>query len=221
MSDDRPTPRRDFIGQLATGAVMLTGAAACAPAVASQGVASGAGPAAAPAPANRSQWDDTWFAKLTAAHKAAFDSPEIVEGMAIRHVTGYLQAMKDIHGADAQAVLVIRHSAVPMVFNDTIWGKYEVGKQSQTTSGREGQFATRNPYAAQITQLNTRGVIILACDLATRNYSGRLAQPAGEDRNAVYAAIKANLLPGVILQPTGVYGFHRAQEAGCTGIRST
>jgi intracellular sulfur oxidation DsrE/DsrF family protein len=33
--------------------------------------------------------------------------------------------------------------------------------------------------------------------------------------------LKANLIPGVILQPSGVYAAHRAQEAGCTYIRST
>jgi len=36
------------------------------------------------------------------------------------------------------------------------------------------------------------------------------------DWHTVYGELKANLVPGVILQPTGVYAVHRAQEAGCT-----
>ena len=154
------------------------------------------------------------MARLTAAHRAVFDSPGIEDGMAIQHVSGYLNAMKVIHDADAQAVLVIRHQAIPMVFNDAMWAKYGVGKLAQLADG------SRNPYGQRITALGAR-VIVLGCDQATRNFTGRMASGAGGDRTAVYEEVKANLLPGVILQPTGVYAVHRAQEGGCTMIRST
>ena len=136
--------------------------------------------------------------------------------MAIQHVTGYLNAMKVIHDADAQAVLVIRHMAIPMVFNDAMWAKYGVARLVSP----DGPGGTRNMYAQRLTGLGPR-VILLGCDQATRNFTGRMASAAGADRSAVYEEVKANLVPGVILQPTGVYAVHRAQEAGCTGIRST
>jgi hypothetical protein len=109
--------------------------------------------------------------------------------------------------------------AIPMAFNNTVWSTYEVGKTAAIKRGQD--FATQNPYATMLTRLHDSGVILLACDLATRSFSGRLVTGSGSDRNTVYETVKANLLPGFILQPTGVYAFHRAQEAGCTSIRST
>jgi hypothetical protein len=128
--------------------------------------------------------------------------------------------MKEIHDADAQSVLVIRHSAIALAFNDAMWAKYQVGRLAEVRSG--GDFATRNPYAGRIAALGSAPrVILIGCDLATRNFTGRMASAAGADRATVYDEVKANLIPGMILQPTGVYGLHRAQEAGCTMIRST
>ncbi len=231
--NDRPTARREFLGKLAASAVVLSGAAACAsPAGASPGATAPVPAPTAPVPAptggrasatgaapaaQASIWDDSWFEKLTAKHKAVFDSPGIDDGNVASHVSGYIKAMKDALGAEAQAVIVIRHMAIPMAFNNTIWSTYAVGKAAEIKRGAD--YATQNPYANMLKRLTDTGVIILACNLATQNYAGKLA--AGSDRNTVYAALKENLIPGCILQPTGVYAFHRAQEAGCTSIRST
>jgi hypothetical protein len=69
--------------------------------------------------------------------------------------------------------------------------------------------------------LASHGHVLLGCDLATRGYAEIIAERAKTDSQVVYEELKANLVPGVILQPTGVYAVHRAQEAGCTYIRST
>ena len=61
---------------------------------------------------------------------------------------------------------------------------------------------------------------LLACDLATRNYSNVIARNFKLEQRAVYEELKANLVPGFILQPTGVYAALRAQEAGCAYLRS-
>jgi hypothetical protein len=37
----------------------------------------------------------------------------------------------------------------------------------------------------------------------------------------IYEELKANLVPGLILQPNGIYATMRAQEAGCAFMRST
>ena len=37
----------------------------------------------------------------------------------------------------------------------------------------------------------------------------------------IFEELKANLVPGMILQPNGVYAVLRAQEAGCAFMRST
>jgi hypothetical protein len=218
-SDPLSTDRRDFIGQLATTAVALTTAACAAPAVAAAPVAQAA--AGAGSPQARTAWDDSWFGRITASHRAVFDMPTIDDGMGFAHVSGYLRAMKEIHDADAQAVLVIRHAALPLVLNEAMWQKYQMGKLVRRTGLPEGQTMTTNSYVRQVAQMNSRGVIVLACDLATRGYAGRAAEASKGNQAEIYEDFKKNILPGVILQPTGVYAVHRAQEAKCTFIRSS
>ena len=75
--------------------------------------------------------------------------------------------------------------------------------------------------ASTLAWLGSHGHILLGCDLATRNYSNVIARNFKVDQRAVYEELKANLVPGLILQPTGVYAALRAQEAGCAYIRST
>jgi hypothetical protein len=250
-SNDTPTARREFLGQVAASAIVLAGTACATPVATQSAPVSAPMPASsttttpppAPAPAAPVHWDDSWFGRLTAKHKAAFDSPEIDDGLALSQASGYIRGMRDAIAAgndDVQAVVVIRHRAVPMLFNDAMWEKYAIGEQQKIKSGRDNVWATKNPYsgAAQAARANSNpanadrpqanigwlashGHIILGCDLATRGYAGIIAGKTKGDSRAIYEELKANVLPGVILQPTGVYAVLRAQEAGCAYIRST
>lgn len=238
MSDT--TPRREFLGQIASSAIVLAGTACVGPLAASAPPSPAPSMAPPPAPTH---WDDTWFARITAKHKAVFDSPEIDDGLAVSQAAGYINQMRaalDV-GRDVISVLVIRHAAIPMVFNDAMWAKYEFGKEEKIKDFRTKQWATRNPYLGAaaaaappdspsdkperaqgtLSWLAAHGQIILGCDLATRGMSTIVAQRTAQSPKAVYDEFKANLVPGLILQPSGVYAVHRAQEAGCTYIRST
>lgn len=238
------TPRRQFIGELATTAAALA-AAACAPAAA----ASGAGeqtPAPTPtprppaAPAVPTTWDSSWMERITAKHKAVFDAPEIEGGVALYHAFGYLRAVKDVFGTgddDASVVVVLRHAAVPMLFNDAMWAKYEIGKETKTTDYRTKKVVTRNIFwesldaqgnavpdtrqTATIKSLSSRGVIFLGCDLATRGFSYTLARKTRQEPDVVYRELRANLVPGAILMPTGIFATLLAQEAGCGFMKSS
>jgi hypothetical protein len=86
--------------------------------------------------------------------------------------------------------------------------------------GRGGRGGADRPQS-NIPWLLAHGHIVLACDLATHGFAGTVAQKTKGDARAIYDELKANLVPGVILQPTGVYAVHRAQEAGCTYIKSS
>ena len=190
-------------------------------------------------PAAPTTWDDTWFGRLTAKHKAVFDSPQIEDGLVLANATGYIRGMEDaIHAAenDVQTVVVIRHVAVVMLFNDAMWEKYELGRLRNVKDSRTDKWATKNqwlgsstprqagtadPIQSNLSWLSSRGHFILGCDLATRNLSGTLSREDKGDARTIYAELTANMVPGVILQPTGVYACLRAQEAGCTYIRST
>jgi len=254
---DLPTPRREFLGHIAASAIVFAGTACAGPVAASQAPAPT--PAPAPIPPAPAHWDDSWFARLTAKHKAVFDSPAIDDGLVLSNAAGYIRGMREAVAAgpnDVQTVVVLRHLAVPMVLNDAMWEKYEIGKDRKVKDERTDKWATRNPFAgsarpvalaanarptesatgaspetssaaagnrpqANLAWLASHGHVILGCDLATRGYAGVVAGRTKGDSHAIYEEFKANLLPGVILQPTGVYAAHRAQEAGCTYIRST
>ncbi|HEY9230429.1 MAG TPA: hypothetical protein VIP11_27500 [Gemmatimonadaceae bacterium] len=246
MSDERSTPRREFLGQVAASAIVLAGAACATPAATTTEAAPAAPPqqnqgpggqmAMPPAPTT---WDDSWFGRITAKHKAVFDSPMIEDGLVLSNASGYIRGMRDaIHAGenDVIAVIVLRHQAVAMFFNDAMWEKYEIGKLRNIKEPRSEKFATKNPFIgtasarpesgsdrpqANLSWFASRGHIILGCDLATRNVSGVIARQIKGDARAVYADLCANMTPGTILQPTGVYACHRAQEAGCSYIRST
>ncbi len=235
--NDQSTPRREFLGQIAASAVVLASAACTTPISAGPNNTAPA-PAPSPAPPGPVHWDDSWFTRLTAKHKAVFDSPAIEDGLAVAQAAGYIRGMRDAVAAgadDVQTVVVMRHAAIPMIFNDAIWAKYSLGKELKVKDYPSEKWATRNPWLTAATPskappdrpqstfawLSSHGHILLGCDLATRGYAGEIAERTKVDSHVVYEELKANLVPGVILQPTGVYAVHRAQEAGCSYIRST
>ena len=258
-SDSSSTPRRNFIGELAAGAAAIA-AVACAPAATATTSPGQAPVPANPAPANQAsgtpearpadgppmpaaasmKWDATWMERITAKHKAVFDSPEIEDGTALYHAMSYLGNVKDVFGtgdSDASVVVVLRHAAVPMLYNDAIWTKYDIGAQTKTLDQKTKQPVTRNIYyqrldkdgkpasdekpSPTIKSLSNRGVIFVGCDLATRGFSYRIAAKTKQAQSAVYEEIRQNLVPGAILMPTGVFGMLLAQEAGCSVHRAT
>jgi len=244
-----PPQRRQFIGELAAGAAALA-AVACAPAASATNAPSQAPKPATPAPQTEmltgplpvppKEWDSSWMGRITAKHKAIFDSPEISEGTALYHAMSYLGSVKDVFGtgdSDASVVVVLRHRAVPLLFNDAMWAKYDLGTATKTSDSKTGKPATRNVYfqhvdangkpavddkpSATIKSLSARGVIFVGCDMATRGFSSRAAAAAKLTPQQVYDDIRANLVPGATLMPTGVFATLMAQEAGCSLMRST
>jgi hypothetical protein len=246
-----PTDRRDFLGTVALSAVALT-AAACAPAAgAAAGAAAtapapaqgqGAAPAPEPPPIVPAQWDNAWFDKLTARHKAVFEQPDLDYGSAVSFAQRWIAGLRDAGIAKAgefQAVLVLRHDAVPLLVNDAMWEKYGVGRALKYKPEGEA-IRTTNPIATaratpgraprpddpmrpqgNIPWFTAHGHITLGCNAAFNAFAWETAQRVKGDRTAIYEEFKANLLPGVILQPNGVYATLRAQQAGCVYIRAS
>lgn len=215
---------------MAASAIVLAGAACATPQSAAQTTA----PSPAPAPLTpQTKWDDSWTTRLTASHKAVFDSPEIAENatlgvlQSIRYINGMQQALS----ATAQVVVVLRHQSIPFAFNDAMWEKYKIGEASKVKIG--GAWATKNPLLQErgkgnsdrpqsnLVWLASHGHILLGCDLATQGYAAGYAEKAKLTSKEVYEELKANLVPGLILQPNGIYAVLRAQEAGCAYMRST
>jgi len=174
------------------------------------------------APASKTVFDDSWVQRLTAKHKAVFDSPEIQGGVAIYQAQLWASGFKEMYNladSDTQAVLVLRHAAVPMVFNDAMWTKYQIGKLRKVKDDHDA-WATVNPYTKMLADAHDKGWIILGCNLAAMGVSATIARENKLDVESVRKEIRSNLVPGALLMPSGIFAVHRAQEAGCTSMRS-
>jgi hypothetical protein len=221
---DSSADRRGFLTRLAAAGVAASGVAAALPAVAHAGGQAG-------------DWDDSWTARVRAArHKIVFDAPEPQDGLALgqagRWRDGY-QAALGAGGADVVPVVVLRHFATVLAFDDAIWSKYGVAEWRKIKHPTTGQLTSHNPFSrphtdderkeggAFVEALIASGAIVLACNLAASALAGQMARLKQADAAAVQAEVRAGLVPGVILQPNGIYATARAQESGCVYMRST
>lgn len=218
------TQRRDFIRH---ASLLAAGSLAAAPLSAVEAAA----PDTEGLPLQGS-WDMSWTARVTGRHKMCFDAHEISEGVCLHQARSFLQGYKDVYGledADVSAVLVIRHGAVPMVMNDALWADGAFGEEGKLKDPESGEVAKRNPFVnvpagarhslvwadGALDTLISRGVIVLACTLALTNVAGQIARRRNIPRQDGIALVNANLIPGVIKMPTGIFATSHAQHLGC------
>jgi len=229
---------------------MIGGAAAlaAAPLVPLVGGRADAQSPASPQQPRATTYDMSWVDRIKAPHRQVFDAPEIAGATVLHQARTWMAGFTEVYGAkdeEMNAVLVIRHSAVPMVLPDSYWEKYDIA--SMIVEGKEGDQAVplkdpttgeptkRNPFInykqgdrfwntwpdAGIDRLVSRGVIVLACALALRGLTGQFARKDGRTAAEIRDEMFANLLPGVIVMPSGIFAVGKAQEAGCHYIRAT
>jgi hypothetical protein len=219
--------RRDFLGQLAGGAAALAGLGLNPRFANAQQFASRAS-----MPQSDGKWDDSWTARLDGKLNTVFDSPQINGALALFQARVIIDNYRDVIGIGPEKlglVVVLRHRAVPMAFNDVIWNKYEVGESLKLDDPSTGKHAQRNPFInvskddthglvgpeQSIDTLRDLGVIFLGCNRAAQAWASRLAKKAGTKAEDVHEELKAHLIPGVTLLPTGIFAVVRAQNAGC------
>lgn len=162
------------------------------------------------------EWDMTWVDRLTAKYRVVFDTPDLNDGTVFDNVSVFLSGYKEVYqaaDADLQPVVVLRARGVHLAFNDALWEKYKLGEELKTG-------ANKNPYLGRLANLRQRNAILLGCNLAASYYARGMASRAGADFNTVFNEVKANLAPGVILMPSGVFATIRAQQAGCWFMKS-
>lgn len=214
------TQRRDFLRQ---ASLIAAGSVAASPLLAQGGGSS--------AP-NSSEWDMSWTERVTGQHRMCFDAHAISEGVCLHQARSFLAGYGDVFDltdADVSAVLVIRHAAIPMVFGDALWSDGNFAEPDKLKDPATGEPAMRNPFIniaagsqyaltwpdGALDTLISRGVIVLACDLATRNMAGQIARWRKIPREEALALAYANIIPGVYRMPTGVFATSHAQSLGC------
>lgn len=191
-SANESTPRRDFIGQLAGGAAALAGLSLTPLGTAQASVATDG-----PATLATGEWDDSWTTKLNGKKlRTVFDAPQINNALALHQANAVINNYRDVVGIsekDLGLVVVIRHRAIPMAFNDVIWEKYSAGVDLKLNDPTTGAPARRNPFLhlakddtqglvdadTSLESLYNRGVIFLGCNNATLGWASILARKSG------------------------------------------
>lgn len=196
-------PRRSFITDICAGSATLAAFAVLPHRSSLNTAASG-------------DWDMSWVNRLTGKYRAVFDSPDINDGSVFINAFAFVAGYREVYGAaspDVQPVLVMRGNGVHMAFNSSVWKSYGIANQLKVGQGD-------NPYLGQIASLRSLGAVLLACNIAATYYAGEIAKRTNLDADVVLKDIKANLAPGVVLQPSGVFATLRAQQAGCWFLKS-
>jgi hypothetical protein len=221
--------RRDFLGRVTAGAAAY-GALPFAMALtscAAEGSTQAAG-----------EFDLSWPGRLTAKHKAVFDCSEIESGYGVWRAFAYAgqyQQFMDAAPTDLSTVVILRHNAVALALNQAFWDKYGVGQSKGVTHPITLQPTDRNPALlsgdadgvpapfdqAALTKQLERGVIALACNLALDDCVQMVAGKDGISAEEARKIAIAHMVPGVILQPSGVFAAVRCQEAGCAYVKSS
>jgi hypothetical protein len=223
------TPRRDFLGWLGASTVL---AAAGSPLRATPRPAT-----PGPALPVSSDWDMSWVDRLKGKHRAVFDSPAVSEGDALFRAVMWRNQNKEVYGtdpADMSAVIVIRHVAIPLAMNDAYWEKYRIGKDVKLKDPKTNKWTTVNPIRVtppdtpprwadfSLERFMAQGGTVLACNLAFGEVVSRVRKEEKlKTRDEAVARAKEMLIPGIILQPSGVFAVLRAQEAGCSYIMAS
>ncbi|HEV8599661.1 MAG TPA: hypothetical protein VGQ69_09905 [Gemmatimonadales bacterium] len=216
------TDRREFLGMLAAAGIV--------------GKAGGNLPSSR-APIPSSPWDVSWADRITGKHRAVFDSVEISAGLGLLRALIWMKDYGEVYGAtpaELSAVVVLRHNAIWLVMDDEFWAHHKIGALTKITDPKTKQPIERNPVIGPnpfglppaladdgLKKVLASGTV-LACNLAlTLDVVEQIkADLKLDDAKAREMALK-HLVPGVILQPSGVFATLRAQEAGCQYLLAT
>jgi hypothetical protein len=171
---------------------------------------------------------DAWLKKVTSKHKQLFDFPTSGGGIPLVHIMNYYDTWNKAYGVtdkDIDAVGTFYGATTFFGVNDAMWAKYRIGEFLKENDGT-GAPATKNPWReapvvigmelrpASIESLQKRGATFILCNNALGIFSGLLAKARGLEADAVYADLKANILPGVELIPGMVVAIEQANTAG-------
>jgi intracellular sulfur oxidation DsrE/DsrF family protein len=223
------TTRREFLDRIALGAA-ATGAAALA------GLPLPLGAMAAPTSA--ADWDVRWPARLTGKRRTVLDVPEVENGYGVWRASIWAQQYQQVLGVqprEMSTVLVLRHNGIVLALQQPFWDEHGLGKLKSVMHPVTQQPTDRNPALMSsahgdvpadfdgfaLDKLLARGAVVLACDLALQDVAQHVQQRAGVTADEAKRRTHAALVPGVIVQPSGVFAVVRAQEAGCMYVRAS
>lgn len=229
------TSRRDFIDRLALGTAAIGGLSL------GLGAIPTALRAAVPTPlagATNTTWDVRWTERLTGKVKTVFDVPEVESAYGVWRASIWAKQYEAVLGTpvrDMSTALVLRHNAIVLTMQQAFWDRYGIGKLKGITHPATLEPTDRNPALLAssrgevpaaydefaLDRFIARGGVVLACDLALRDCVAIIAREEKVGAEEAHARAVALMVPGVILQPSGIFAVLRAQQAGALYVRAS
>jgi hypothetical protein len=216
--DPLSTNRRRFLESAAANAAAL----AMMPAAAFAAMPSGA------THSDSADWDLGWTNKLKGKQAAVFDCTETESGSGVWRASIWKKQNMDVlktSPADMVPVIVLRHQAIILAMQQSFWDKYDIGKEKKVTDPMTDEPTTKNPVLdagdANLTTQMNNGAVVLACNMAFQQCISTIEKNDKVNHDEATKRAKAYLVPGVILQPSGVFAVLHAQNSGANYIKAS
>ena len=185
-----------------------------------------------------SHWDLGWARSLKGKYRAVFDIPDIEDGFGVWRAVLWRKQYSQVFGVPEESlatVLVLRSDAVALALNHEFWGRYEAGKHWKVNDPSNGEPTVRNPVFQRVGQwalpaqftgftldaLLQGGAIVLACTMALRDCAKLVAEKDNVSMDEADRRVHAMLIPGITVQPSGIFAAVLAQDNGCRYVRAT
>lgn len=181
--------------------------------------------------------DMSWMKKLTGKHKAVYDSPDIGGGLGVFRAAIVAKQYMSTFRLPASAisnVIVLRHDGIQLTMGQAYWDAYGIAAANNVKHPWTGAAITQNPAlltpadglppllaGADLPSQIAKGTIVLACGLAFSDVVDIIAKADKVSDDAARTKALSLMLPGIIMQPSGVFATTVAQEQGCIYVRAT
>src|SRR5687768_7651746 len=126
------TDRREFLGTMMAMGLAGKGAITAPPV----------------AQINQSKWDVSWPGRITGAHRAVFDVPEVSAGLGLVRTLVWFKDYAEVYSpkaVDMNGVVVLRHNAIWMIMDDKFWDHHKIGPMLKINE-KDGTPVRRNPF---------------------------------------------------------------------------
>jgi intracellular sulfur oxidation DsrE/DsrF family protein len=166
-----------------------------------------------------------WPGKLKGRHRQVVDAYTVNDGHPLAFASTFL--LTDAAPSSATSVVILRAEGLLVAVNSAMWEKYKIGESFKLIDPETKAPAVKNPFVnpkpgvlltddMAVERLIGKGAVFGACNIALHGLSKQLASNASVSADDAAKEWAANLVSGITLLPSGVWGVNRAQEAGCT-----
>lgn len=173
-------------------------------------------------------WDLTWTAKLNQKRSAVFDCTDVENGAGVWRASMWRKQNAEVmkgSESDFLPVIVLRHDAIILAMDQAFWTKYNIAASNKVNDPMTGKPTSSNPAlspgdAGLSTQV-AKGAVVLACNVAFEGCIQIISSHEKVGKDEARRTAIAHLIPGVILQPSGVFAVLHAQTSGANYIKAS